>query len=351
MAELSPPRSTNTPHRSNEQTYFMNSPQRQPPIGASPINDLQEPFSTNGRCILPSHLQKGSKIINRLSHSVPNSPKRRIESDNICSPPSKPPIDKKVMQIFHIKPAKPISTKSKAIFRNNTEEKENNSARRNISNSFTDPPNIDAWKRKHCVRSESLSRSPHQTTTEVIQPKTAVITPIFQRKNYQDDQMLQSPKINFQKISHSFKSTGNIFKNAREQSQPKEMDFQANVPLDSTAMSPSRIKRNKSVPNFSQTFGAEHGRKPSDYFSGEIPRYSRNLGLQYSPKKQPEPISPVNKSRLSLIDRSKSWTTLGSDYRSSCSTCFIFATIVHLVTATTTCAISLYLLSKVILNY
>ncbi|KAK6618528.1 hypothetical protein RUM43_013721 [Polyplax serrata] len=363
MAELSPPRLYEISRRpGREQTYFLSSPKRQPPVGASSGTELQDHYVLNGRCILPAHLQKQGKIRKERSHSVPNSPKRNREH----AVGVKSPFDRKVMQIFHIKPVKSDKTKGKSVgrdvVRGGTRE---NPVRRNISNSFTDPPR-QSTTAKPIEPMRMMTRSPYKPTTTEIQqqPKTAIITPIFQRKNQQQDEMLSltpknftpQPQLNhtstprnFQTMSKTFQSTGNIFKTGKDQIYPTEMDYHIDITPVKT-MSPTKLKRNQSVPNFAHTFTVENGvitRKGAEQYQRENQKHAANRTIQYSPRKQIDNLSPIDKSRLSLIDRSRSsWSYTDSEYSPRCSTCFILATIIHLITATATCGISFYLLSK-----
>lgn len=345
MSELSPPRSWDVPRSSGkEQTFFMSSPKRQPPIGASAANELQEPFFFNAKCILPSHLQKNvSRVRKERSRSVPSSPGRT----QIHLTPNKTYFDKKMMQIFHIK-----SNKSKS--RETTLGENGNTVRRNISNSFSEPPEKQLTPKKKTVEiSKMASRSPYKpTTVEIVQPKTAVITPIFQRKNHQsreEDRSNASTKRNFEKMSKTFQSTGNIFRPTKEQIYSGRIEDRLDYSQEKSYS--ARLKRNQSVPNFAQTFVIESGtmmRKPSQVHYKEDHGQTRTMNWQYSPKKPFGNASPIDKSRISLIDQSRSsFSNADSDYYPRCSTCFIIATVVHLITATATCAISFYLLSKV----
>ncbi|EEB10789.1 conserved hypothetical protein [Pediculus humanus corporis] len=364
MSELSPTRSFDSPKRLllNQQTFFMRSPKRQPPIGASSVNDNHEPFIVS-KCILPSHLQKTKN--NKRSHSAPNSPKKyRDLSQHRPSSPNKSttPFDKKVMQIFHVK-----STSGKG--KNKTlNDRQNKTARRNISNYFTDPPPtqpLTPRKKSQPEISRIMTRgSPYKptttTTTEINPSKTAIITPIFQRKNQTEN---VSPMRNIQTISKTFQSTGNIFKTInREQNQSFNVSRQQ-LQQQQQQQPTTRIKRNQSVPNFAHTFMLENGvvvRKSNDIYYND-----KNLKTpqKYSSiDNNPVQISPVkninnnnnnsnNKSRFSFMEDFSSWSNTDDDYYyyhpKFTSTCFMIATIIHLITATGTCAISFYLLSKI----
>lgn len=262
MSELSPPRAS--------PTFF----QRQPPIGASSPGNLQE-----------SNLHR---LTSRIGHSVPNSPRRIKEHVNS---PSKSEKKNPVTHIFQIKSKIPKSVQIR------------HPTRRNISSSFTDP---------------IKSKTPYQPTTSEM-PRTAIITPIFHRKQ----ENAASPRKNFEKTSQIFQSTGNIL---AEEGRS------------------TRIKRNQSVPNFKETFGTP--KKCKEFPS--TPKKERKIEYQYSPTKSMDRFSPIDRSRLSLIDQSKSsWSNLGSDLQAPAIGCLLVAAIVQLVTGIASCAISFYLLSKV----
>ncbi|KAL0267876.1 UNVERIFIED_CONTAM: hypothetical protein PYX00_010025 [Menopon gallinae] len=276
MAELSPPQNGNR----GRHGQFLQSPKRHPPIGASSPADLQERIKSG-------HKRQQSMSSFREPGSVRT--------------PGKSATKPSVTQLFQAK---------------------TNSSRRNISHSFTDPPDLS-----------SKPSSPYRpTTAEISRAKTAIITPILQRKNRVGDE----DSGNFRKTSQMFQSTGNLYK--------EELQVQK------TTENKARIKRNRSVPNFAQSL-ANEGKfryaKTGDYQPQSVQKSVRKLDYSYSPAKSADRFSPINRSRISLIDQTKmSWSNSGSDFQPPTSGCLLIGAIIQIATSIASCAICFYLFSK-----
>lgn len=299
MAELSPPQNGNRGRHSQT----VQSPKRHPPIGASSPAELQDRIKFGK----PGHKRQQSMSSFRESGSVRT--------------PAKSATKPSVTELFQAK----TTPKTKQDGRN--------SSRRNISYSFTDPPSNFSDP----DFASKLSSPYRPTTVEVSRAKTAIITPIFQRKQLVDDEAS-----NFRKTSHMFQSTGNLYKSGTAADE---------LQMQKTSENKAKIKRNRSVPNFAQSL-ANEGKfkyaKGNEYQSQSVQKSVRKLDYSYSPAKSTDRFSPISRSRISLIDQTKmSWSNSGSDFQPPTSGCLLIGAIIQIVTSIASCAICFYIFSKV----
>lgn len=319
LSELSPPKlysSGFVPRSGRDGTAG-----RQPPVGASSPSDVRDPCRKTNKNPISKNLQK---ITLKMSQGKQNSP-RKTDGDNKT----------RSAQVFHAKSSTPKSSSSSTPMpKSSTPRTKGTGSRRNISDSFTDPPKLP-----------SGIKNPYAPTTMEVKSKTAIITPIFQRKIQPAERSTES---DFKKISQMFQSTGNIMQN------PLDRKIAESVAYPNRA----RIKRNQSVPNFAQTFANETRVTPKKYKdysatsnAATFKNSVRHLDYQYSPTKSIDRFSPIDRSRLSLIDRTKSsWSNLGSELQSPPTGCLTLAAVIQLFAGIASCAVGFYLFSKVSLQ-